>query len=146
MQQWQWKSTLWLLSVMMVLCVVASWSPVAVSRASAELTTPPSAPVVPELAVGGVEVVGSEVVATMTVMARTDLPNVQIQIELPEGLERTAGEPTWRGQMAAGEVRIVEIAAKLLTPGRQQLVGRVRLSDQHTPAVYTADRWLDVQP
>ncbi len=108
-----------------------------------------SAPVVPELTVGGGEVVGSKVVATMTVMARRPLADVQIRLELSDGLERTAGEPMWRGRMAAGEVRVVEIAVKLLKPGRQQVIGRVQLQDareQRAPAVFTTDRWLDVKP
>lgn len=109
-----------------------------------------SDPVVPELAVAGVEVVGGEAVATMTVMARRPVADVQIQVELSDGLERTAGEPAWRGGMAAGEVRIVEISFKLLKPGRRQVVGRVTLpADQApkpSPVVLTVDHWLEVKP
>ena len=117
-------------------------------RAAADVVE--SAPVVPELVVDGVEVVGGEAVATMTVMARQSVADVQIQVELSDGLERTTGEPAWRGQMAAGEVRIVEISIKLLTPGRRHIVGRVTLpadrASSSAPAVLTTDRWLEVQP
>ena len=104
-------------------------------------------PVVPELAVAGVEVLGGEIVATFAVMAREAQTDVQIQLELPEGLTVAAGQPSWRGEMAAGQVQVVEISAKLMKPGRQRIVGRVTLSSSSpSPTVLTTDRWVDVKP
>jgi len=104
-------------------------------------------PVVPELAVDGAAVVGGKVVATMAVMARETLADVRIQVELPQGVERTDGELSWNGPMAAGEIRIMAISAKLAKPGRQQIVGRVTLSGgAPAPIVLTTERWLEVKP
>ncbi len=114
--------------VMVVWGLIAAMAPPVVAAGVVE-----SDPVVPELEVAGVEVVGGGAVVTMTVMARRAVTDVQIQVELSDGLERTAGEPTWSGGLAAGEVRIVEISVKLLKPGRRQVIGRVTLPADHGP-------------
>ncbi|MEW6325111.1 MAG: hypothetical protein AB1515_06965 [Nitrospirota bacterium] len=121
--------------------------PVPPTPAELQLNQFGNAPIVPELAVDGVAVVGGEIVATMAVMAREPMADVQIQLELPGGVERTAGELSWSGPLAAGEVRIVEISAKLLAPGRRQIVGRVKVpKGDAEPTVLTTDRWLDIAP
>jgi hypothetical protein len=102
-----------------------------------------------DLSVDGNQTVGGGIVATFAVMARQLLGSVRIELVLPEGIQKTAGEPTWQGPMAAGEVRIVEISAELSVPGVQRIVGRVTLSAGAAggpSTVLTAEREWEVQP
>jgi hypothetical protein len=96
-----------------------------------------------DLKVGGSKVVGGGIVATFVVMTHQLLERVQIQIVLPEGVQQTAGDAAWEGTMGPGEVRIVEISAKLSSPGPKRFVGRVTLPGK--PAL-TVEKALDVQP
>jgi len=105
-------------------------------------------PVVLDLSVDGNQTVGGGIVATFAVMARESLSSVQIQLVLPDGIHKTAGEPTWQGPMAAGEVRIVELSAELSAPGPQRIVGRVTVppaTEGGAPQVLTADREWQVE-
>jgi hypothetical protein len=113
---------------------------------------PPSSidgvPVVLDLSVDGNQTVGGGIVATFAVMARESLSSVQIQLVLPDGIHKTAGEPTWQGPMAAGEVRIVELSAELFSPGVQRIIGRVTVppaAEGGAPQVLTADREWEVE-
>lgn len=106
------------------------------------------APVVLDLSVDGNQTVGGGIVATFAVMARRSLSSVQIQLVLPDGIQKTAGEPKWEGPMAAGEVRIVELSAELSTPGPQRIIGRVTVpptAEGGAPQVLTADREWQVE-
>jgi hypothetical protein len=101
-----------------------------------------------DLSVDGNQTVGGGIVATFAVMAHRSLENVQIELVLPEGIRKTAGEPTWQGSMAAGEVRIVELSAELSAPGLKRIVGRVTLPPAAAggaPQVLTADREWEVE-
>jgi hypothetical protein len=53
-------------------------------------------PVVLDLSVDGNQTVGGGIVATFAVMARRSLSSVQIQLVLPDGIQKTAGEPICR--------------------------------------------------
>ena len=113
---------------------------------------PPSAisgvPVVLDLSVDGNHTVGGGIVATFAVMARESLGSVRIELDLPDGIHKTAGEPTWQGPMAAGEVRIIELSAELSTPGAQRIIGRVTVppaAEGGSPQVLTADREWEVE-
>ena len=131
-------------AVTLAAVLTAGWPAASTGLAATEAG--PLAPVVLELAVDGVMVIDGEIVATMTVMARETLSRVQIQVELPAGVERTAGDPSWSGPMAAGEVRIVEVSATLKDAGRRQIIGRVMLAPEGTPIALTTSQWVDVQP
>jgi hypothetical protein len=116
-----------------------------------KLLRPPGAitgvPVVLDLSVDGNRTVGGGIVATFAVMARKSLGSVQIELVLPEGIHKTAGEPTWQGPMAAGEVRIVEVSAELSAPGVKKIVGRVTMPSDAAggaPHVLTAEREWEV--
>lgn len=142
----------WMIRWTIMTAIVASIS-VAVAEIApsppspGQTEAPAQAPLVPELIVAGPPVVGGEIVATLAVMAMEEMTHVQIQIELPSGVERTAGELSWSGSLAAGEVRVLEVSVKLLKPGRRQLVGRVTLSTGAAPpTVLTTDRWLEITP
>jgi hypothetical protein len=131
------------------IAVLAAGGMIATAALAETSETDPFAttPVLPELAVDGVTVVGGEIVATMAVMARESLADVQIRVELPAGVELSAGEPSWNGPMAAGEIRIVEVSAKLVKAGRRLIIGRVVLAGgAPTPTVLTTDQQIDVKP
>lgn len=100
-------------------------------------------PLTIDLDVGGSQVVGGGIVATFAVMARQLQEKVQIQIVLPDGVQQTAGDAAWEGTMGPGEVRIVEVSAKLSSPGSKRFIGRVTLPGK--PAL-TVERTFDVQP
>jgi hypothetical protein len=105
-------------------------------------------PVVLDLSVDGNQTVGGGIVATFAVMARESLGSVQIELVLPDGIHKTAGEPKWQGPMAAGEVRIVELSAELSAPGSQRIIGRVTVppaAGGGAPQVLTADREWEVE-
>jgi hypothetical protein len=108
-----------------------------------------SASVALDLTVDGNQTVGGGIVVTFAVMAHQALDSVQIQLILPEGVQKTAGEPTWQGPMAAGEVRIVELSAELSAPGVQRIVGRATVPPDTVggaPRLLTAEREWEVQP
>jgi len=105
-------------------------------------------PVVLDLDVGGNEVVGGGIVATFAVMAQRLLEPVRIEIILPEGIQKTAGELTWQGAMGPGEVRIVEISAQLSSPGSKKFIGKVTLppsSPGGAPQVLTVEKMWEVK-
>jgi len=106
------------------------------------------APIILDLDVGGNQSVGGGIVATFLVMARRSLDPVKIEIVLPEGIQKTAGELTWQGPMGPGEVRIVEISAQLSSSGSKRFLGRVTLpaAAGGAPQVLTVERTWDVQP
>lgn len=117
-----------------------------------KLGPPPSSidgvPVVLDLSVDGNQTVGGGIVATFAVMARESLGSVHIELVLPDGIQKTAGEPTWQGPMASGEVRIVELSAALSAPGVQRIVGRVTLPPDPqggAPKLLTAEREWQVE-
>jgi hypothetical protein len=114
---------------------------VAVPVGAQQSNTP--APVVLDLAVDGNHTVGGGIVATLAVMAKQSLERVHIQIVLPAGVQQTAGDAAWEGPMTAGEVRIVELSARLSAPGSKRFLGRVTLP---AGSVLTVERTLDVQP
>lgn len=107
-----------------------------------------SASVALDLSVDGNRTVGGGIVATFAVMAHRSLENVRIELVLPEGIQKTTGEPTWKGAMAAGEVRIVELSAELSAPGMKRIVGRVTVPSADAggaPNVVTAEREWEVE-
>jgi hypothetical protein len=94
-----------------------------------------------DLNVAGSQVVGGGIVATFVVMVRQLQERVQIQLILPDGVQQTAGDAAWEGTMGPGEVRIVEISAKLSSPGPKRFIGRVTLPGK--PAL-TVEKTLEV--
>ncbi|HXZ25991.1 MAG TPA: hypothetical protein VEI24_07210 [Nitrospiria bacterium] len=122
------------------------------------LSKPPKLPTSPrfiespsaalDLSVDGNRTVGGGIVVTFAVMAHRPLESVQIEIILPDGMQKTAGEPVWRGPIATGEVRIVEVSAELSTPGTKRIIGRVTIpptTANGTPQVVTAEREWEVE-
>ncbi len=106
-------------------------------------------PITMDLDVGGNRVVGGGIVATLAVMARKSLEPVQLQIVLPDGVQQTAGDAAWEGAMTAGEIRMVKVSARLLTPGSKRFFVRVTLppgAAGGVAKVLTMERTLDVQP
>lgn len=106
-------------------------------------------PVTIDLAVDGNRTVGGGIVATLAVMARKSLEPVQLQIVLPDGVQQTAGDAAWEGAMTAGEIRMVKVSARLLTPGSKKFLVRVTLPPDTaggTAKVVTMERSVDVQP
>jgi hypothetical protein len=99
-------------------------------------------------------VVGGTVTVTLAVMARVAQADAQLRIELPQGVTLEKGAPEWRGEMAAGQVQVIEIFAKLVKPGGYRIVGRVTLNgggagdgagDGPVPTVLTVERALEVK-
>jgi hypothetical protein len=137
----------------MVLVMVSA----AAFSAAAQLAEPgpfDHSPVVPEIAVQGAETAGGTVTVTLAVMARVAQADAQLRIELPQGVTLEKGAAEWRGEMAAGQVQIVEISAKLMKPGVHQIVGRVTLDgsgagdgagDGPAPTVLTVERVIEVK-
>jgi hypothetical protein len=113
---------------------------------SPQFTESPS--VALDLSVDGNRSVGGGIVVTFAVMAHRPLESVQLEIILPDGMQKTAGEPVWRGPISTGEVRIVEVSAELSTPGTKRIVGRVTIpssTSSGTPQVVTEEREWEVE-
>ncbi|HUJ79795.1 MAG TPA: hypothetical protein VLY45_05730 [Nitrospiria bacterium] len=101
-----------------------------------------------DLSVDGNRSVGGGVVVTFAVMAHRKLDSARIELILPEGMQKTAGEPAWEGAIAAGEVRIVEVSAELSTPGTKRIIGRVNIPSETAGGasqVVTAEREWEVE-
>lgn len=105
-------------------------------------------PITIDLAVDGNRTVGAGIVAALAVMARKSLEPLQLQIVLPDGVQQTAGDAAWEGAMAAGEIRMVKVSARLLTPGSKKFLVRVTLppgAAGGVAKVLTMERTVDVQ-
>jgi len=156
-----WRGVI-LCAVLVLISVPADAQQASKSPGSSDSTSPPhlinppgstyskdSAPAVLEFDVGGDQGVGGGIVATFSVMAQRPMDPVRIEIVLPDGVQKTAGELSWQGPIAGGEIRIVEISARLSTPGSKRFLGKVTLPPAAAggaPQLLTVEKTFDVQP
>jgi hypothetical protein len=73
---------------------------------------------------------GGTVRLTLQVRPLIDAPLIRIDFILPEDTERIAGEPSWAGPMAQGEIRTLEITVRLTEEKRYVVQGIATFQQQ----------------
>ena len=90
----------------------------------------PQTPVEVKLSVQDTPAPGGTVRLTMQVRPLIDAPFIRMDFILPENIERIAGEPSWAGPMAQGEIRTLEITVRLTEEKRYVVQGIATLQQQ----------------
>ncbi|HEX9758796.1 MAG TPA: hypothetical protein VGB26_13515 [Nitrospiria bacterium] len=78
-------------------------------------------PISLEVLFDGVSVQYGGWVLTVTLMANSEIAEIQLTVEKSEGLEVTAGKPFWEGALPLGREHVFEISMSLVKPPPQTL-------------------------
>jgi len=87
-------------------------------------------PISLELLFDGVPTLGGGWVLTITVEAKTDLDQLDIEVEMSKGLALVSGETRWHGTLVSGEEAVVEISLTMIELPPQEV--RVRIKGHST--------------
>ncbi|MGH7274149.1 MAG: hypothetical protein ACREIQ_06825 [Nitrospiria bacterium] len=93
-------------------------------------TSKPQTPVEVKLSMQDTPSAGGTVRLTMQVRPLIEAPLISMEFILPEDMERIAGEPSWAGPMAQGEIRTLEITVHLIEEKRYVVQGIATLQQQ----------------
>ncbi|MFQ5781341.1 MAG: hypothetical protein ACE5HN_11230 [Nitrospiria bacterium] len=90
-------------------------------------------PISLELLFDGVPTLGGGWVLTITVEAKVDLDQLDIEVETSKGLTLVSGETRWQGALASGEEAVIEISLTMIELPPQEV--RVRLKGHSSEGV-----------
>jgi len=125
------------LSLAMIFVVLSGCRNSHTQVAEADQAPKPQSPVEVKLSLQGTPSVGEIVRLTLEVKPLIEAPLIRIAFILPEGLEAISGEPSWAGTLAQGEMKTVEITARL-TIEKQYIVQGMATLEQQPGRTYTA--------
>jgi len=118
------------LSLLMALMSIAGCRDDPIHVTQAIKSPKPQVPVVVRLSMQDIPSLGGTVHLTLEVKPLMDAPLIRMGFILPEGLEIVSGQSSWIGQMGQGEIKTLEIMARIGDEKRYIVQGMATLQQQ----------------